>query len=90
MTDLMYADVYAQNGAVGLDGPQGIMGVQHYERGLMFVETYQSGHVSCRVCLADENGPLMNGRCNLSSSLEWLTDISNGCLAVSTPSRMYG
>lgn len=50
MTDLMYADVYAQNGAVGLDGPQGIMGVQHYERGLMFVETYQSGHVSWRVC----------------------------------------
>lgn len=27
------------------DGPQGIMGVQHFERGLMWAETYQSGHM---------------------------------------------
>lgn len=28
-----------------LDGPQGVMGRQHYERGLMWAETYQSGHM---------------------------------------------
>jgi carboxypeptidase D len=43
--DLLYADVFAETGASSLDGPQGIMGVQHYERGLMLVETYQSGHM---------------------------------------------
>ncbi|KAJ5294471.1 hypothetical protein N7508_009292 [Penicillium antarcticum] len=43
--DLLYADVFAENGASELDGPQGIIGVQHYERGLMWVETYQSGHM---------------------------------------------
>ena len=26
-------------------GPQGIMGKQHYERGLMWVDSYQSGHM---------------------------------------------
>jgi carboxypeptidase D len=45
IADLMYADVFAENGASDLDGPQGIMGVQHYERGLMWVETFQSGHM---------------------------------------------
>lgn len=45
MPDLMYADVFAENGAAGLDGPQGIMGVQHYERGLMWAQTHQSGHM---------------------------------------------
>lgn len=25
--------------------PQGIMGKQHYERGLQWVETYQAGHM---------------------------------------------
>ena len=43
--DLMYPSVFAENKAGGLDGPQGIMGIQHYERGLMFVETYMSGHM---------------------------------------------
>ncbi|KAJ6090892.1 hypothetical protein N7499_003606 [Penicillium canescens] len=43
--DLLYADAFAENGASDLDGPQGIMGVQHYERGLMWVETHQSGHM---------------------------------------------
>ncbi|KAJ5693178.1 hypothetical protein N7462_002601 [Penicillium macrosclerotiorum] len=43
--DLMYAEVFAENGASGLDGAQGIMGIQHYERGLMWVETYMSGHM---------------------------------------------
>ncbi|KAJ9620999.1 hypothetical protein H2203_007586 [Taxawa tesnikishii (nom. ined.)] len=43
--DLVYASVFAENGAAGWDGPQGIMGVQHYERGLMWAETFQSGHM---------------------------------------------
>lgn len=42
LPDLEYAAVFDANGADGLDGPQGIMGVQHFERGLMWVETYQS------------------------------------------------
>lgn len=45
IADLMYADVFAENNASELDGPQGIMGIQHFERGLMWVETYQSGHM---------------------------------------------
>ncbi|KAJ5921350.1 hypothetical protein N7466_009676 [Penicillium verhagenii] len=45
LTDLQYASVFAENGMSGLDGAQGIMGIQHYERGLMWVETYQSGHM---------------------------------------------
>ncbi|OKL63264.1 Serine-type carboxypeptidase F [Talaromyces atroroseus] len=43
--DLMYAEIFDENYMGGLDGPQGVMGVQHFERGLMFVETYQSGHM---------------------------------------------
>lgn len=44
--DLVYADAYVANiGYAGQDGPQGTMGVQHYERGLMWAETYQSGHM---------------------------------------------
>lgn len=47
--DLVYASVFndADNGEyyAGLDGPQGIMGVQHFERGLMWAETFQSGHM---------------------------------------------
>jgi len=45
LPDLQYADVFASNGAAGLDGPQGIMGIQHYERGLMWAETFLSGHM---------------------------------------------
>ncbi|CAG8888578.1 unnamed protein product [Penicillium egyptiacum] len=45
MPDLMYADVFAENSQSGADGPQGIMGVQHYERGLMWAQSYQSGHM---------------------------------------------
>ncbi|CAG7974589.1 unnamed protein product [Penicillium salamii] len=45
MPDLQYAAVFdAQVDYGELDGPQGVMGVQHYERGLMFAETYQAGH----------------------------------------------
>ena len=43
-SDLQYPGVFAMNGATGLDGPQGIMGIQHFERGLMWAETYLSGH----------------------------------------------
>lgn len=43
--DLQYEAVFAANGAAGLDGPQGTMGVQHYERGLMWAETFLSGHM---------------------------------------------
>ena len=45
ITDLQYPGVFAANGLAGVDGPQGIMGVQHYERGLMWAETYLSGHM---------------------------------------------
>ena len=37
--------MFEENGLGGVDGGQGIMGIQHYERGLMFVETYMSGHM---------------------------------------------
>lgn len=43
--DLAWASVFEDNGAEGTDGPQGIMGIQHYERGLMWAETFQSGHM---------------------------------------------
>ncbi|KAF2497651.1 alpha/beta-hydrolase [Lophium mytilinum] len=46
LPDLQYAQVYVDSGFEGWDGPgQGIMGVQHHERGLMWAETYQSGHM---------------------------------------------
>jgi carboxypeptidase D len=45
LPDLQYADVFAENKMTGVDGAQGVMGVQHYERGLMWAETYQSGHM---------------------------------------------
>lgn len=45
LPDLMYMQVFDANGYNGLDGPEGVMGIQHYERGLMFVETFQSGHM---------------------------------------------
>ena len=47
LADLQYPAVFDANGAfyAGLDGPQGIMGIQHYERGLMWAETFLSGHM---------------------------------------------
>lgn len=52
LPDLQYAQVIIDSGLTddngdGYDGPggQGIMGIQHYERGLMWAETYQSGHM---------------------------------------------
>ena len=43
--DLQYEGTFDNQSAMGIDGPQGIVGIQHYERGLMWVETYQSGHM---------------------------------------------
>jgi carboxypeptidase D len=46
LPDLQWGAAFAANGDAGLDGPgQGVMGVQHYERGLMWAETFQSGHM---------------------------------------------
>ncbi|KAK5690911.1 hypothetical protein LTR97_012074 [Elasticomyces elasticus] len=45
LPDLMYNATFVANGDEGMDEPQGTMGVQHYERGLMWAETYLSGHM---------------------------------------------
>jgi carboxypeptidase D len=46
LPDLQYQDVFESSGLGGFDGPgQGPMGIQHYERGLMWAETFQSGHM---------------------------------------------
>jgi carboxypeptidase D len=45
MPDLLYTSIFSDQGSAGLDGPQGLMGIQHYERGLLWAETYQSGHM---------------------------------------------
>ncbi|RAH52603.1 serine carboxypeptidase PepF [Aspergillus piperis CBS 112811] len=42
--DLMYNEVFVENG-YDPQGGQGVMGIQHYERGLMWAETFQSGHM---------------------------------------------
>lgn len=60
--DLQYQDVFAgKNHMQGYDGPQGLAGIQHYERGLMWVETFQSGHME------PQNQPRVSYR-----HLEWL------------------
>jgi carboxypeptidase D len=43
--DLVYEAIFDANGYNGLDDPQGTLGIQHYERGLLWAETYQSGHM---------------------------------------------
>ena len=43
--DLQYEVLFNDNDLNGVDNPQGTLGVQHYERGLMWAETYQSGHM---------------------------------------------
>ncbi|GES66077.1 serine-type carboxypeptidase F [Aspergillus terreus] len=45
LPDLQYKEVFEQNGQPGWDLGQGVMGIQHYERGLMWAETFQSGHM---------------------------------------------
>ncbi|KAI9924743.1 hypothetical protein ASPWEDRAFT_111975 [Aspergillus wentii DTO 134E9] len=43
LPDLQWAEVLEQNGLE--PSTQGIMGISHYERGLMWAETFQSGHM---------------------------------------------
>ena len=45
LPDLQYAQVFANNGLPEYQDPQGTMGVQHFERGLMWAETFLSGHM---------------------------------------------
>lgn len=45
LPDLLYGPAFVANGIGGLDNPQGIMGKQHYERGLMWAQTALSGHM---------------------------------------------
>lgn len=44
-TDIMYNQQFNASGYGGLDGPQGQLGIQHFERGLMWVEVWQAGHM---------------------------------------------
>jgi carboxypeptidase D len=43
--DLQYGAVFEANGLAGVDDYQGIQGIQHFERGLMWAETFFSGHM---------------------------------------------
>ena len=45
LQDLEYGALFKADGFPPLSAKQGIMGKQHYERGLMFAETYMSGHM---------------------------------------------
>lgn len=45
LPDLVYQNLFIEQYGSDLDNPQGIMGIQHYERGLMWAETYLSGHM---------------------------------------------
>lgn len=46
LPDLQYMQVFVDNGyPEGFENPQGTMGVQHFERGLMWAETFLSGHM---------------------------------------------
>ena len=43
--DLQYEALFEDSFGELLDAHQGVMGKQHHERGLMFAETYLSGHM---------------------------------------------
>lgn len=46
LPDLQYMQVFVDNGyPSGFESPQGLMGVHNFERGLMWAETYLSGHM---------------------------------------------
>ena len=45
LPDLQYGPTFDTNGFGRIEDPQGTMGIQHYERGLMWAETYLSGHM---------------------------------------------
>jgi carboxypeptidase D len=61
LSDLQYKAVFAASGQKGRDDPQGVVGVQHYERGLMWAQTYLGGHTQ------PENSPRASYR-----HLKWL------------------
>lgn len=43
--DLQYEEVFHENGFDGYDDPQGTLGVQRFERELMWAETFLTGHM---------------------------------------------
>ncbi|KAI9642591.1 hypothetical protein NHQ30_009396 [Ciborinia camelliae] len=45
LPDLQYGHLFIDEGFGPVDEPQGTMGVQHFERGLMWAETFLSGHM---------------------------------------------
>ncbi|KAB8266501.1 Alpha/Beta hydrolase protein [Aspergillus minisclerotigenes] len=45
LPDLQYAEVFEENDLFSWRSGQGVMGIQHYERGMMWAETFQSGHM---------------------------------------------
>ena len=45
LPDLQYQALFETQGLGGIDNPQGTMVIQHFERGLMWVETFLSGHM---------------------------------------------
>ncbi|KAE8144426.1 Alpha/Beta hydrolase protein [Aspergillus avenaceus] len=45
LPDFQNAEVYERNGLSSWKNGQGIVGIQHYERGLMWAETFQAGHM---------------------------------------------
>jgi carboxypeptidase D len=45
LPDLMYGSLFEEQVFGNIDNPQGIMGIQHYERGLMWVETCLNGYM---------------------------------------------
>ncbi|KAL2068053.1 hypothetical protein VTL71DRAFT_16151 [Oculimacula yallundae] len=50
LPDLQYGQVFVDNGyKLGAEDPQGTMGIQHYERGVMWAETFLAGHMQPQV-----------------------------------------
>lgn len=45
LPDEAWTDAYAQSGMDGIQLPPGQMGVQHHERGLMWVQVWGAGHM---------------------------------------------
>jgi carboxypeptidase D len=43
--DIQWSSVFENSGMEGMNGPQGAIGIQHYERGLMWVQTFMAGHM---------------------------------------------
>jgi carboxypeptidase D len=45
ISDLLYTNPFNNSPQRGRDGPQGVVGLKHYERGLMWTQTYLGTHV---------------------------------------------